>query len=182
MSAAAEQEAARPPPVAHPWILGSAVSLGVYLLGVALGSVGALATSAGQISANPARISPWNIFGHNLGILAWTAGGLITGGLITVGILGLNGMLLGWIAAKQFASGHGRLVTTGILPHLPLELSAYVISAGATLVVSTQLIRRVFGRNRGSTPPDWRRWLTMQLISVILIFFAAIVEASLVHA
>ena len=162
-------------------VLAFSASLAAYLVGAVLGAAGALTTSAGQIGADPSRRSIWYLCAHNLGVLVWLAGGLVTAGVITLGVMALNGMLLGWVVVKQVEAGHAHLVTTGILPHLPLELAAYVLSGGATLLTAVQVLRRFRRQPSGGAGPDWRGWFVVQAICVCLLFLAAIVEAQVAH-
>jgi uncharacterized membrane protein SpoIIM required for sporulation len=165
----------------HPGVLAVAITFGAYLVGVALGTAGALSTAAGAIGPDQTHRPAWQIFVHNLGVLIWLAGGTLTGGVLVVGIMGLNGMLLGWVAAKQVVAGEGHLVVVGILPHMPLELAAYVICGAASMLVGVRLVRRLLGRTRIAPPPGWRRWLVIQAIGVALLAAAAVVEANLAH-
>lgn len=157
-------------------------ALGIYLLATALGALGALTSSAGPVTPSAARLSVWWIFWHNFGTCLWLTGGLATAGLVTAGVLALNGMVLGWVAAKQYTAGHGGLVVTGILPHLPLELLAYVISGGATMLVGFRLAANLFRKTGPRRDADWRAWALSQACAVILLFLAAIVEAYVAHA
>lgn len=161
--------------------VANGAALGVYLLTTALGALGALTTSAAPVTADTTRLSMWWIFWHNLGTCLWLTAGLATAGLATVGVLGLNGMVLGCVAAKQYAAGHGGLVVTGILPHLPLELLAYVISGGATMLVGFRLAANLFPKTGPRRDIGWRAWLLSQACAVVLPFFAAIVEAYIAH-
>lgn len=157
---------------------------GAYLLGTILGALAALSTSAGQITPDPAHTPPLTIFGHNLSVLIWLAAGLMSAGVITVAVLMMNGMLLGWVIAKQVTAGHGGLLVTGILPHLPLELGGYLLSAAATLHLAVAMARNLLRRRgrRDRIPADWRRWTAVQALCVVLLAIAALVEAYVSHA
>jgi uncharacterized membrane protein SpoIIM required for sporulation len=157
---------------------------GAYLFGTILGAVAALSTSAGQITPDPAHTPPLSILGHNLSVLVWLAVGLVSAGVITMAVLVMNGMLLGWVMAKELAAGHGGLLVTGILPHLPLELGGYLLSAAVTLHIAVAMARNVLRRRgRGDrVPADWRRWAAIQAVCVALLAIAALVEAYVSHA
>jgi len=161
-------------------VIASSAALGLYLTATALGAFGALTTTAAPVTANPAKLSVWWIFVHNLGTCLWLTAGLVSAGLATAGVLAMNGMVLGWVAAKQYATGQGGLVATGILPHLPLELLAYVISGGATMLVGFRLAVSLLP-NKGRREAGWRAWLLSQACAVVLLFLAAIVEANFAH-
>ena len=165
--------------------LALVASVGVYLLGMALGSVGALSTSAGKITPDPARTPMLSIFGHNVEVLAWLAAGLITAGVSTMAIMAMNGMLLGWVVAKEITQGQGFLLVSGILPHLPLELGSYFLCAAVTVPLGLRLAAGVFRRRTGApgNPAiNWKEWVSFQIVCVALLLVAAAVEAYISHA
>lgn len=160
--------------------VGMAISASAYVLGGVLGVVGALSTSAGAVTPDPTTHSVLTLFSHNLGVLVLLCVGMVSAGIISTGVMGLNGLLLGWVVAKQMSIGQGDTLLTGILPHLPFELLAYVVSAGATLRIS-MVVAGWFFKRRTMPLNQWVTWLAAQAVAAGLLLVGAIVESNFSH-
>jgi uncharacterized membrane protein SpoIIM required for sporulation len=169
----------------HGMTLALTASIGAYMMGIAVGYVGALSTSAGKITPDPARTSMLSIFSHNAGILVWLAAGLVTAGVSTMAVMVMNGMILGWVVAKEIAQGQGFLLVTGILPHLPLELGSYFLCAAVAIPSGLSLVAKVSRRDArtiGKPSILWKDWIFFHMICFVLLIAAAAVEAYISHA
>jgi uncharacterized membrane protein SpoIIM required for sporulation len=69
---------------------------------------------------------------------------------------------------------------TGLLPHFPFEVGAYLVSAAASIRLGVEVVGWARRRGRGAGLP-WRPWAKMQAVAVVLLLVAAIVEANLSH-
>jgi uncharacterized membrane protein SpoIIM required for sporulation len=161
--------------------LGMAIGAATYAVGCVLGAVGALFTPESAVTQDATNYPVLTIFGHNLGVLLLFGAGLISAGLITVAVMGFNGMLLGWVIATELSAGHSDALMTGILPHLPFELMAYIVGAGATLRLSVEVAGWVIKRGPNRPTAEWAPWLRAQALAAVLLFVGAVVESNFSH-
>jgi uncharacterized membrane protein SpoIIM required for sporulation len=153
----------------------------VYLfLGAVAAAYAAWSDIGAPLAPKTGTSSTLELFWHNLGVLVWLATGLCTGGLLTVAVLGLNGIVLGWVVGKELAGDNVQALLTGVLPHFPFEITAYVISAAASMRLGTELLTWIRRRSEFSAL-GWRTWVQVQTVAVGLLLVAAIVEANISH-
>ncbi|MBC7113932.1 MAG: stage II sporulation protein M [Candidatus Methanomethyliales bacterium] len=90
-------------------------------------------------------------------------------------ILVLNGFMTGFIASVLPID----LALKALAPHGIFELPALVLAAAGGLCFGTGVIRKIVSRIRGKeygVTPDFRRGLRLFIISLVLLFTAAIME------
>jgi uncharacterized membrane protein SpoIIM required for sporulation len=160
-----------------PW---SSLSLAIYLIGTILGGFAAALFPYFPLHPDNSVGSVAAIFENNLLVLTWISLGAVTLGLTSVAELGLNGMLLGWVAVQMLERHQVTSLASAVLPQLPLELSAYVISGAASLQLGWQLWRRVF-TGRGTRPIPWKAWMTAEVVAILLLLGGAVVERTVSH-
>ena len=160
---------------------GGAIAAAIYAVSGGMGVMGALATDAAPVNAVPIAASAFSLFTHNLGVLVWLSLGLVTAGLVTLATMCLNGMILGWVVGKMLLDDQGAALVTGLLPHLPFELGAYLCSSAATIRVGLALATRLLTAGRHAPPVVWPRWLLMQGVAVLLLATGAVVERYVSH-
>ncbi|MEU1744873.1 stage II sporulation protein M [Micromonospora arida] len=170
------------PPRARPAPFGLTfvASAAIYLVLAGFAAWTAWADTATPLTPRTSDASTWDLLLHNMGVLVWLAGGLCTAGLLTGAVLGLNGILLGWVVGKQLAAGDGAALLTGMLPHLPFEITAYLISAAASIRFGLDIAGRL-RRRSAQRPVPWAGWVRVQAYALVLLIVAALVEANVSH-
>ncbi len=136
------------------------------------------------------QINTLSIFLHNLqAALVAYFGGLI--GIITVGVLSVNGFIYGAFLGYLI---HGSLVTSSgvftpgrfivyTLPHGILEIPGFIIASAAGFRLTTLVIGVIKSIMR-KTPVSDHYWkfkdsLILLAVAIVLIFIAAIIEANI---
>ena len=111
-------------------------------------------------------------------ILILVLGGLIFG-VSTLINLFLNGYILG-NALFYLLSVESNLIFTLILPHGIFEIPAIIIAGAAGFKIPYEIVRYLAGRKEQIlTKDDIKEYLTLALISIILITVAAWIEANI---
>lgn len=88
----------------------------------------------------------WVFLGHNAPVLALTAAGALTGGLLTLLVLLFNGMLLGFTFAEAGRNGAIGDALAAVLPHAPLELAATLLAGAVGFMPASVVFRLALGR------------------------------------
>lgn len=88
------------------------------------------------------------IFTNNIRVTLVAVAGGVSAGILTAGVLVLNGALIGVVGGLGAASGNGALMAELILPHGVLELSCIVVAGAAGLRMGWALVDP--GRRRRS--------------------------------
>lgn len=154
--------------------LGLLVTAGVILPAEStLGLFGISELSGIYSDSDPTVVS---IFRNNVGLSSIVALGGFTLGLLSIGILVHNGLVLG--SALQLVAGqHGLdVILLGILPHGLFEIPAIILAGAVGIDLGRQFARWVF---RGGDPPsvaDIHRYAYLFGVSVLLMGIAAVVE------
>ncbi len=109
---------------------------------------------------------------------------LITGsavlGISTFGLLAYNGVVFGIILANSIENTSMVNVLALILPHGIFEIPAIIIAGAAGFKIPYEIIRYLLGeKGQPLTKEDIKEYLTLALISIILIVIAAWVEANI---
>ncbi|ASJ17541.1 hypothetical protein A3L04_01550 [Thermococcus chitonophagus] len=125
--------------------------------------------------------NPWFLFffKHNIkvALIFWSEA--ITFGATTLLNLTFNGMILG-SAVKTTATQIGLLRTLLILPHGIFEIPGMIIAGAAGLKIPYEILRYALGRKEEIiTGEDAKEFFKLVMISIVLIFIAAIVESTI---
>ena len=163
-----------------PLSLAVLINAAIYLVFGGVAAYAAWSDTGAPLSAATSSTSVLELFGHNIGVLVWLATGLCSAGLLTGAVIGLNGIMLGWVVGKQIASDDLHSLLTGVLPHLPLEIAAYIISAAASMRLGVEVLAWLRHRRTGVTL-RWRGWATVQATAVGLLLLGAVIEANVSH-
>ena len=101
--------------------------------------------------------------------------------LSTANSLFFSGFALGLILKDRISAGIGlRKSLLLILPHAILEIPAIIIAGAAGFKIPYEILRYLLGRKEQIlTQEDIKEYLTLALISIILIVIAAWVEANI---
>lgn len=136
---------------------------------------------AGQITlGNPANMCMM-IFVNNLEACILLFLGGATFGILTLLILGLNGIVIGAVT-EIVSSGHSALfIAAAIVPHGIFEIPAFIIAATLGFCMAQSLIAEWYGA--ADTASDALRLSRLFLLYVVpLIAVAAVVEAFITPA
>jgi uncharacterized membrane protein SpoIIM required for sporulation len=164
----------------NPLVLWSSGALGVFMLGAWVGALGALVAPGVELNPTNSIGSAAAIFQHNLVVLGLISAGAPTLGLTTAGALFLNGGLVGFIGTELLERRQFGMFMTGVAPQLALELGAYVVAAGATLRLGWSIWWPLLSRRKGAGV-QWRQWLAVEAVAVVMLFGGAVVEATFSH-
>jgi len=119
-----------------------------------------------------------NILINNAGIVITCIFGSLFLSAPTLITLFKNGFVLGFQTA-HFLSISGFLVFAYVLPHGIFEIPAIIIAGAAGFKIPYEIIRYLAGKKEQIlTREDIREYLTLALISIILIVIAAWIEAN----
>ena len=138
------------------------------------------------------NIHSLNIFTENINInlillnnvklvMLLIVGGLLMGSLTTINLV-INGQFLG-VIIRELITSHDLISTLFILllfvfPHGVFEIPAIIIAGAAGFKIPYEIVRYLAGRKEQVlTKEDIKEYLTLSLISIILIIIAAFVEA-----
>ena len=107
-----------------------------------------------------------------------TLGGTITLGALSFMSLVPNGLHMGLLIASFNGSFPPWKIALLILPHGIFEIPAIIIAGAAGFKIPYKIVRYLAGRKEQIlTKEDIKEYLTLTLISIILIVIAAFVEA-----
>ncbi len=130
------------------------------------------------ISRNSLALNFMDILNHNMEIIIINIFGGFIFSIPTMLSLFYNGMIIGY--DTKLALSHSTLKTVLIftLPHGIFEIPAIIIAGAAGFKIPYEIIRYLAGRKEQIlTKEDIKEYLTLALISIILIVIAAFVEA-----
>ncbi len=118
----------------------------------------------------------WQIVFNNIRVVALLLlGALLFGGTTFVNLI-FNGVNLGVVAKMSIKTSITTL--TLILPHGIFEIPAIIIAGAAGFKIPYEIVRYLAGKKEQPlTKEDVKEYLTLALISIILIVIAAFVEA-----
>ena len=116
------------------------------------------------------------IITNNVRVSAVAAAGGITAGLMTIYIIGFNGLMLGTLGALFAARGFGLDFWATIAPHGVIELSAIQIAGGAGLILGAGLVRPGRARRGDALRENARRTLTLVLGVSAMLVVAGLIE------
>ena len=99
-------------------------------------------------------------------------------GILTTTILLLNGFLIGSMIKSATVCIPKREILLLTLPHCIFEIPAIIMAGAAGFKIPYEIVRYLAGRKEQIlTKEDIKEYLTLALISIILIVIAAFVEA-----
>jgi len=136
---------------------------------------------AGQITAgNPADMCA-KLLANNLEACIMLFLGGASFGLITLFILGVNGIVIGSVT-EIVSQGHSAaFIAAALLPHGIFEIPAFIIAGALGFCMAQSLIAECYGA--GDTGEEAKRYARLFLLYVLpLICVAAIVEAFITPA
>lgn len=142
-------------------------------------AIGVLAGSSGEDLRLPAVIeseSSWFYFAHNAPLLALLAVGVLTGGLLTLVVLAMNGVLEGNLYATLHDAGALSDGLAVVLPHAPFELSA-ILLAGAVGFVPISVVYRLALSHTVYVKSELEDAALLFVMALFLLIPASIVEA-----
>lgn len=141
--------------------------------------VGTLAGPNGQDLRLPAVIesqSSWSYFSHNIPLLALLAVGVITGGLLTLIVLGINGILEGNLLAGLHRIGALSDGLSVVLPHAPFELCAMLL-AGAVGFAPVSIVYRMVLDHTVYLKSELEDAALLLIVALLLLVPASVIEA-----
>jgi uncharacterized membrane protein SpoIIM required for sporulation len=119
----------------------------VHAPGAAAGLLPAQFQAGGNPRSHPLHLSAAghaifasSIFTNNIGVTFLVFAGGLTFGLVTLGVLAYNGMILGALAGLTIATGKFALFTRLVVPHGILELSCFTVAGAAGLRMAWAMI------------------------------------------
>ena len=117
---------------------------------------------------------------NNIYVIFLILSGSLTFGMTTLVNLTYNGMNLGWIIISSLRCGTPIInVLYLTLPHGIFEIPAIIIAGAAGFKIPYEIVRYLAGKkDQPLTKEDIKEYLTLALISIILIVIAAWIEAN----
>lgn len=97
-------------------------------------------THAASLSAAGHAILASSIFTNNIGVTFLVFAGGLTCGLVTLGVLAYNGVILGTLAGLTLRAGKFALFVRLVVPHGVLELSCFTVAGAAGLRMAWAMI------------------------------------------
>jgi len=116
------------------------------------------------------------IITNNVRVAAIAAAGGITAGLLTLFIIGSNGLMVGTLGALFAHRGFGLDFWATIAPHGLIELSAIQIAGGAGLILAAGIVRPGRARRGDALRANAARALTLVLGVAGLLVVAGLIE------
>ncbi len=113
---------------------------------------------------------------NNVRVSALAFAGGITAGILTLYIIGSNGLMLGTTAALFAGHGFGRDFWATIAPHGVIELFAIQIAGGAGLILAAGIVRPGRARRADALRANAARALTLMLGVAGLLAVAGTIE------
>ena len=158
------------------------VSIIFYCIGILLGSTISESENV-KYSYTQNKILNLNfitIFENNLGVTLLLLLGAFLFGTTTVLNLIYNGLYTALIIRDSLLNGINPLsVVLLILPHGIFEIPAIIIAGAAGFKIPCEIVRYLAGKKEQPlTKEDIKEYLTLALISIILIVIAAWIEAN----
>ena len=125
-------------------------------------------------------LTAYNILTQNLKVCFLLLIGSITFGASTLQNLVYNGYNMGYAVAKALKFGlNTSEILVLMLPHCIFEIPAIIMAGAAGFKIPYEIIRYLAGKKEQVlTKEDIKEYLTMALISIILIVIAAWIEAN----
>lgn len=104
----------------------------------------------------------------------------LTLGLVTIGILVYNGVIVGYIATLVAREGGLDVVLVGLLPHGVVEIPAFLFASAVAFRFTHQVLGAALGRRDDvMTRRELREAVVMVLLALVLIPIAAYIEAEI---
>jgi uncharacterized membrane protein SpoIIM required for sporulation len=124
------------------------------------------------------RFSFVSILKTNLMVIAQLLIGTVLFALLTFASLGINGYYLGMYTATAILDNSQSKFLIMIIPHGIFEIPAIIIAGAAGFKIPYEIVRYLMGKKEQPlTKEDIKEYLTLALISIVLIVIAAFVEA-----
>ena len=121
----------------------------------------------------------YNILLNNLVVILRILLGSFTFGVYTIIIITLNGFNIGSLMAHAIEIGNIKTFLSLTFPHGIFEIPAIIIAGAAGFKIPLEIIRYLAGKKKQIlTKDDIKEYLTLALISIILIVIAAWIEAN----
>ncbi len=163
-------------------ILLIAVSTMVFTIGLLVGLF-ANSSMNSYASSDDKTIGKYDfqqILSNNLyAVIILILGGIVAGTL-TFTILLNNSFLLGTLISDASTKYGYQVVCLLLLPHTIFEVPAIIIAGAAGFKIPYEITRYLLGRKEQVlTKEDIKEYLTLTLISIILIVIAAWIEANI---
>lgn len=115
----------------------------------------------------------WNNF--RVGISLALAGS-VTGGIYGLGVLAMNGYIVGELVQFLLLTGQEQRILHGILPHMGMELVGLVCFAGISVIPFIQLFSWIRGKQSISLKISLQRAMLFFAGGCILLYLAAVLE------
>lgn len=124
-----------------------------------------------------ATLTVWFIFWNNTRVYFLLLVGTLSLGLLTVFLLGFNGVVIGWVVGLVAGEvGVGRVLVL-LVPHGIFELPAFWLAGGIALRLVHLAANRVRGaRDQLLTRPEAARVVALVVLGWALVGIAAVVE------
>ncbi len=116
---------------------------------------------------------------NNLRVVVLLIAGSLTFGNLTIVNLLINGISIGAVMKSALTEYTTSEIILLILPHGIFEIPAIIIAGAAGFKIPYEIVRYLAGKKEQPlTKEDVKEYLTLALISIILIVIAAWVEAN----
>lgn len=159
------------------------LSLVIYLMSISLAVLSGLTytehETAGIIRLENINISIYTILENNIRALLLLFSGAVLLAIPTMTELVFNGIMLGHLIMQAKEYGDLRLLLLLTLPHGIFEIPAIIIAGAAGFKIPYEIVRYLAGKKEQIlTKEDIKEYLTLALISIILIVIASWIEAN----
>ena len=131
---------ALPTVLAAAWAIHSPVAATGLLPGQFASAANGPRSHALHLSAAGHAIFSSSIFTNNIGVTFLVFAGGLTLGLVTLGVLAYNGVILGVLAGLTLRAGKFALFVRLVVPHGVLELSCFTVAGAAGLRMAWAMI------------------------------------------
>ena len=117
-----------------------------------------------------------SIIANNVQVAIAAFGLGITGGVLTVWLLFMNGVMLGAVFGLYAGKGIGALLLAFVAPHGPVELAAICVSGGAGFLLAEALILPGRRTRRAALIENGRRAIRLVGGTALMLVFAGAIE------
>jgi uncharacterized membrane protein SpoIIM required for sporulation len=157
----------------------------LYICSFLLGYINGLVVNKGKKEVSnieilwSRKVDFMDILKNNLIVTIKLILGAFILGLLTFTIIVFNGLSFGYLISEAFQKGLSLCTIVFLtLPHGIFEIPAIIIAGAAGFKIPYEIVRYLAGRKEQIlTKEDIKQYLTLALISIILIVIAAFVEA-----
>ena len=117
-----------------------------------------------------------SIVANNVQVSFAAFAGGVTGGLLTAGLIVMNGISLGSVVGLYVSKGIGSLLLAFVAPHGVLELFAICVAAGAGFLIAAALLLPGARTRREALAEQSRRAIRLIGASTLLLLVAGLLE------